>query len=131
MPPGHRPWIAGDLAGHGVPLQLLDQHPPTTLPPASVARRCGLWRLEGFPRWSKAWRSQCTACGSEVLPAAVHQCLAGRFPVMCHEDPGPTNVVFRDGVPTALIDFDAAAPAPCWRTSARWRGSVLRAQHVS
>ncbi|WP_078878283.1 NUDIX domain-containing protein [Streptomyces sp. NBRC 110035] len=36
--------------------------------------------------------------------------LAGRFPVVCHHDPGPNNVVFRDGVPTALIDFDTAAP---------------------
>lgn len=30
--------------------------------------------------------------------------------MVCHHDPGPNNVVFRDGVPTALIDFDTAAP---------------------
>ncbi|MET9694965.1 NUDIX domain-containing protein [Streptomyces sp. NPDC006514] len=36
--------------------------------------------------------------------------LAGRFPVICHHDPGPNNVVFRDGAPMALIDFDTAAP---------------------
>jgi aminoglycoside phosphotransferase (APT) family kinase protein len=29
---------------------------------------------------------------------------------VCHHDPGPTNFVFRDGVPAALIDFDTAEP---------------------
>ncbi len=29
---------------------------------------------------------------------------------MCHHDPGPNNVVFQNGAPVALIDFDAAAP---------------------
>lgn len=36
--------------------------------------------------------------------------LAGEYPVVCHHDPGSNNVVFRDGVPVALIDFDMAAP---------------------
>ncbi len=36
--------------------------------------------------------------------------LAGHHDVVCHHDPGPTNVVFRDGVPAALIDFDTAEP---------------------
>lgn len=30
--------------------------------------------------------------------------------VVCHNDPGPNNFVFRDDVPVALIDFDTAAP---------------------
>jgi hypothetical protein len=30
--------------------------------------------------------------------------------VVCHNDLSPCNAVFRDGLPTALIDFDAAAP---------------------
>lgn len=31
-------------------------------------------------------------------------------PVICHNDPFPVNVVFRDGRAVALIDFDTAAP---------------------
>jgi Ser/Thr protein kinase RdoA (MazF antagonist) len=30
--------------------------------------------------------------------------------VVCHNDLSPCNFVFRDGVPVAIIDFDAAAP---------------------
>jgi len=33
-----------------------------------------------------------------------------RGAVVCHNDPGPNNFVFRDDVPAALIDFDMAAP---------------------
>jgi hypothetical protein len=33
----------------------------------------------------------------------------GGGPVVCHNDPGPNNTVFRDGRPVALIDFDFAA----------------------
>lgn len=36
--------------------------------------------------------------------------LAGEHPVVCHNDPGPNNVVFRDEAPVAFIDFDMAAP---------------------
>jgi aminoglycoside phosphotransferase (APT) family kinase protein len=32
--------------------------------------------------------------------------------VICHNDIGPWNVVFSDGQPIALIDFDTAAPGP-------------------
>lgn len=32
--------------------------------------------------------------------------------VICHNDLYPPNVVFRDGLPVALIDWDLAAPAP-------------------
>ena len=36
-------------------------------------------------------------------------------PVLCHNDPAQENVVFRDGVAVALIDFDFAAPGrPIW-----------------
>ncbi|MEZ4323251.1 MAG: phosphotransferase [Myxococcota bacterium] len=34
---------------------------------------------------------------------------AGR-PVVCHHDAGPHNMVFRAGLPVALIDFDLAEP---------------------
>lgn len=30
--------------------------------------------------------------------------------VACHNDWAPTNAVFRDGAPVAMIDFDTAAP---------------------
>lgn len=33
-------------------------------------------------------------------------------PVPCHNDLSPKNVVFHDGLPTAFIDWDLAAPAP-------------------
>lgn len=36
-------------------------------------------------------------------------------PLLCHNDVCPDNVVFRDGRPVALIDFDMAAPGrPLW-----------------
>ncbi|MBM7791142.1 phosphotransferase [Tenggerimyces flavus] len=36
-------------------------------------------------------------------------------PIVCHNDLFPENVVFRDGVPVALIDFDEAGPGrPLW-----------------
>jgi hypothetical protein len=36
--------------------------------------------------------------------------LKGQCEVVCHGDPGPGNYVLRDGMPFALIDFDAAHP---------------------
>ncbi|HEX4224680.1 MAG TPA: phosphotransferase [Pseudonocardiaceae bacterium] len=36
--------------------------------------------------------------------------LVGRHPVVCHHDPGPNNVVFRDDELVAFINFDTAAP---------------------
>jgi hypothetical protein len=36
--------------------------------------------------------------------------LAGTRETVCHGDLSPTNVVWRDGVPVALLDFDHAAP---------------------
>jgi Phosphotransferase enzyme family len=42
--------------------------------------------------------------------ATVDCDLKGEYEVICHGDPGPGNYVFRDGMPFALIDFDAARP---------------------
>jgi hypothetical protein len=36
--------------------------------------------------------------------------LAGEAEVVCHHDYGPWNVVWRGGLPVAIIDFDNAAP---------------------
>ncbi len=33
-------------------------------------------------------------------------------PVICHNDLGPYNTIYRDGQPFAFIDWDLAAPAP-------------------
>ncbi|TKA09590.1 hypothetical protein FCI23_21890 [Actinacidiphila oryziradicis] len=56
---------------------------------------------------------QVIAAGS--LLRALHDAtsgsdLVGRFPVVCHHDPGPNNTIFRNGTPAAFIDFDTAAP---------------------
>jgi hypothetical protein len=41
--------------------------------------------------------------------------LRAHSPVVCHNDPGPNNFVFRDSLPVAIIDFDLAAPGePVW-----------------
>ena len=42
--------------------------------------------------------------------ATVGTELAGTNEVVCHNDFGPWNLVWREGVPVAIIDFDAAAP---------------------
>jgi thiamine kinase-like enzyme len=36
--------------------------------------------------------------------------LGGGCSVVCHNDPGPNNLVFQDDRPVAFIDFDVAAP---------------------
>lgn len=53
--------------------------------------------------------------GAGALLRAFHDAtrgsiLAGEFPVVCHHDLGPNNTVFDGETPTALIDFDLAAP---------------------
>ncbi|MEU6351604.1 phosphotransferase [Streptomyces sp. NPDC047072] len=63
-----------------------------------------------FQQWTDA---QVGAAG--VLLRRLHDgtrgsTLAGRFPVVCHHDPGPNNTVFLKDVPAAFIDFDTAAP---------------------
>ncbi|GLW74675.1 hypothetical protein Kpho02_69730 [Kitasatospora phosalacinea] len=66
------------------------------------------------PSRFRTWSDEQVAAAGALL-RALHDAtrgsaLAGRFPVVCHHDAGPNNTVFRDGVPTAFIDFDTAAP---------------------
>jgi aminoglycoside phosphotransferase (APT) family kinase protein len=42
--------------------------------------------------------------------ATAGSALAGEREVVCHNDFGPWNCVWRGGVPVAIIDFDRAAP---------------------
>lgn len=71
--------------------------------------------LDGWvPAKFQRWQDDQVAAVGEVLRAfhdATRGChLAGRHPVVCHHDPGPNNLVFRSGLPAALIDFDQAEP---------------------
>jgi Ser/Thr protein kinase RdoA (MazF antagonist) len=68
------------------------------------------WVPARFQRWTD---DQVAAVGT--LLRAFHDAtrgsdLAGHHPVICHHDPSPTNLVFRNGLPDALIDFDTAEP---------------------
>lgn len=65
------------------------------------------------PKW-RHWPDETVAAFGKLLhgfhDATRGSALAGECAVVCHHDSGPHNVVFRDGVPVALIDFDMAAP---------------------
>lgn len=53
--------------------------------------------------------------GSRVAGWGVNWADPGGGPVVCHNDVFPENVVFRDGLVVALIDFAEAAPGrPFW-----------------
>jgi hypothetical protein len=41
-----------------------------------------------------------------------HNTVTGNSEVICHGDAGPYNVIFRNGNPVALIDFERATPGP-------------------
>ncbi len=96
------------------------------------------WVPARFRTWS---RSQVAAAGA--LLRSLHEAtrdsrLAGAHPVVCHHDPGPNNVVFRDDRPVAFIDFDTAAPghpledlgylAWTWCVSSRPQAPPVQAQ---
>lgn len=56
---------------------------------------------------------QCSAAAKllrSLHDSTVDCALRGNSEVICHGDPSPCNCVFVDGVPSRLIDFDAAHP---------------------
>lgn len=63
-----------------------------------------------FRTWSDEQITAATILLRNFHDATRGSTLAGRRPIVCHHDPGPNNVVFQNGTPAALIDFDTAAP---------------------
>ncbi|MER5371382.1 aminoglycoside phosphotransferase family protein [Streptomyces sp. NPDC002722] len=67
-----------------------------------------------FPTRFQTWSNEQVAVAGTIL-RSLHEGTRGSrltagHPVVCHHDPGPNNVVFRNDRPTAFIDFDTAAP---------------------
>jgi Ser/Thr protein kinase RdoA (MazF antagonist) len=76
--------------------------------------------------WTASMRSDRALAEIGTLHAALHAAARGYRPeaptwreyelpmhegeIVCHGDPGPWNVVYRGGVPVALIDWDSAHP---------------------
>jgi aminoglycoside phosphotransferase (APT) family kinase protein len=68
------------------------------------------WVPDRYQRWSD---QQIAAAGNLIRrfhDATRASRLAADQPVVCHHDPAPTNFVFTNDLPAALIDFDLAAP---------------------
>jgi Ser/Thr protein kinase RdoA (MazF antagonist) len=68
------------------------------------------WVPARFQRWTD---NQITAAARLLRTfhdATRGTILAAPHDVICHHDFGPNNVVFRDNIPVAFIDFDLAAP---------------------
>ena len=71
--------------------------------------------LEGdVPSRYQRWEDQQIAAAATILrafhDATRNSHLCGDQQVVCHHDPAPTNFVFTAGRPTAMFDFDLAAP---------------------
>jgi hypothetical protein len=50
--------------------------------------------------------------GGGELPWQYRDADPARHEVICHSDVAPYNVIYRDGLPAVLIDFDHAGPGP-------------------
>jgi len=60
------------------------------------------------------WRDEQLAAIAELLrrfhDATAGSEMAGGAEVICHNDFGPWNLVWREGLPVGIIDYDSAAP---------------------
>ena len=68
------------------------------------------WVPENLGSWSDDQIGAAARLLRRFHDAGAGSRLAGAHEVVCHNDFSPCNAVFRDGMPVALIDFDAAAP---------------------
>ena len=73
--------------------------------------------IDGWvPHETVEWSSEQLAALARLVrgfhDATAGSVLADGQETVCHNDIGPWNVVVRDGMPVALIDFDDAAPGP-------------------
>jgi hypothetical protein len=86
-------FVEGDVPAYPMPALVWE---PRVLDVAARMLRAFHDATVGFPREGRTWQ------------------LAAHEPdeVICHNDFAPYNLVFRDGLPVAAIDFDAASPGP-------------------
>jgi Ser/Thr protein kinase RdoA (MazF antagonist) len=68
------------------------------------------WVPARFQRWTDEQVAAVGVVLRQFHDATRGSRLAAHHPVVCHHDPSPTNLVFRDNLPAALIDFDTAEP---------------------
>ncbi len=68
------------------------------------------WVPPDLDTWSDAQLTRAARLLRAFHDATAGSSLAGTCEVVCHNDASPCNFVFRDQLPVALIDFDAAAP---------------------
>jgi hypothetical protein len=83
-------------------LSFVEGDPAVAPAPASDDVLVGLGRL---------LRRMHEAVASFEPPADAAWFTGGEGPLICHRDLFPPNVIFRDGEPVALIDWDLAGPA--------------------
>jgi hypothetical protein len=108
-------FIAGDVTTFGPPAGMFTDGALTAA--ATLLRRFHDATVGFVPNHSDGWHFQVGA------PRAG--------PVVCHNDVGPYNAVYRAGHPIAFIDWDFAAPAPReWDIAyALWRFVPLYDDH--
>ena len=86
-------WVEGEVPAYPMPAYVWE---PAVLERAAAMLRELHDATEGFDRSGRTWALP------EHEPAEV----------ICHNDFAPYNLAFRDGLPVAAIDFEAASPGP-------------------